>query len=33
MILDALATVETGYACFLKDLLEIHKGLLFRLPL
>jgi len=29
MILAALATVETGYACFLKDLPEIHNGLLF----
>jgi hypothetical protein len=33
MILAALAAVETGYARFLKDLPEIHNGLLFRLPL
>jgi len=30
MILAALATVETGHACFPKDLPEIHNGLLFQ---
>jgi hypothetical protein len=33
MILTALAAVETDYARLLEDLLEIHNGFLFRLPL
>jgi len=33
MILAAPATVETGYARLLEDLLEIHNGLLLQAPL
>jgi hypothetical protein len=33
MILNALAIAQTAHACLLKDLPEIHKGLLFQLPL
>jgi hypothetical protein len=33
MIPAAPATVETGYARLLEDLLEIHNGLLLQAPL